>query len=325
MNLGQSRRARGVRVVHSMIPATFALALFVTGCGGSDSEGTGPSDGSAGALGSTGGAIGTGANPSGGITSGGNGGIANAGAGGTGNVSGTGGGPPGTGGRAGSGGAADSGAPSVCPGSAPPPTGYRTCRTVADCPNQIGGYVCQHDPVGGCGIGPPPPACYSDGNCTNGQVCLVVAPVGCSGASNHCVPPCTSTSCSTDEVCGTNGHCQPKPCTAGYACPGGTVCGPSRTGADGHGCAPASCSTDGYACPADYACTPSPTADAHGCSDVSCTKGFTCPENFDCNPASTALHQCDRRRCTTDANCDCGACIQGACEDRLFVCSQPPA
>jgi hypothetical protein len=31
-----------------------------------------------------------------------------------------------------------------------------------------------------------------------------------------------------------------------------------------------------------------------------------------------------KRNCATDRDCDCGACISGACEDRLFGCFPPP-
>jgi hypothetical protein len=95
--------------------------------------------------------------------------------------------------------------------------------------------------------------------------------------------------------------------------------------ADTHGCAPASCSTDGYACPTGFRCAASASADAHGCSDISCTDGFTCPPNYDCHPSSTAAHHCDLRACNSDADCDCGACIQNTCRERLYVCSSAPS
>jgi hypothetical protein len=49
-----------------------------------------------------------------------------------------------------------------------------------------------------------------------------------------------------------------------------------------------------------------------------------CPLNFDCVPSSSDLHHCQKRSCTADAKCDCGACVFGRCEDRLFWCSYPP-
>jgi hypothetical protein len=53
--------------------------------------------------------------------------------------------------------------------------------------------------------------------------------------------------------------------------------------------------------------------------------GFKCPPNTDCDAASTSPNHCKRRTCTSDRNCDCGACLQGTCWDTLFVCSPPPA
>lgn len=291
--------------------------------GGASSGGAPGGGGSAGSSADGNSARATGGRSNGGVSNGGvsNGGASNGGASSGGGAGSSGG--AGNGGVSGSGGATIGGAPSVCPGTPPAPAGYPLCRTAADCPGNF--YVCWHDPAAGCGPGSPPPQCNIDGDCTSGQVCLVVAPSGCTGIANHCIPSCTSTSCAADEVCGANGHCGPKPCTAGYVCGAGTVCGPSRTGADVHGCAPASCSTDGYACPADFRCAASSSADVHGCSAISCTEGYKCPENFDCNPSSTALHQCDQRACRSDAECDCGACVQNRCEDRLFVCSMLPS
>jgi hypothetical protein len=51
---------------------------------------------------------------------------------------------------------------------------------------------------------------------------------------------------------------------------------------------------------------------------------FKCPVNTKCDSNSTALHHCAQRSCSTDTDCDCGACVQNLCEDRLFVCSPPP-
>lgn len=287
------------------------VVALVIGCGGSETgKSGGSSDSNGGVAGSSGGAGG-----SGGIAAGGSGGSGGRASGGTGNA--------GSGGMAGSGGSRDSGMPSVCPGSDPPPSGYPTCRTSADCPNQF--EECSPEPLFGCGVQPPPPECNGDPDCTGGQICLQVVRSGCSGLGNHCAPPCTNATCTTDEICAASGHCESTPCTAGFTCGTGTVCGPAKSGADAHGCAPASCASDGYACATGFRCAAGATADAHGCSDISCTEGFVCPANSDCNPTSTGLHRCDPRACTTDANCDCGACIDNVCQARLNVCSELPS
>jgi hypothetical protein len=99
---------------------------------------------------------------------------------------------------------------------------------------------------------------------------------------------------------------------------------PTRTGADPHGCATALCTTDGYRCPAGFSCSSGAGGDAHGCLPISCANGFKCSPNYDCDKASQALHNCVQRTCAADRDCDCGACVQGSCADRLFVCSPPP-
>jgi len=85
----------------------------------------------------------------------------------------------------------------------------------------------------------------------------------------------------------------------------------------------ARCMGDGFTCPEGFACT---STAGNGCTAVSCVGGaFKCPVNTDCKAGSPSLHQCEKRACTTDAACDCGACIQGHCEDHLWVCSYPAA
>ena len=284
--------------------------------GSTGGSGAGGASGSSGAR-SSGGASGAagGRNGTGGGQVGGSGGAAaGGGGGGSGNAAGTGGVPTETGGTAGAGGAADSGLPSTCPGVTPLPTGTPTCRSQADC---LGGAYCNHDYVGGCPS--TQHQCSVDGDCTaSGTVCLE-GPCG-----TLCVARCTSTSCAADQVCAANGHCAPKLCTAGYTCPMDALCSPGNSAADANGCVPKSCSIDGYACPTGFTCAPSSSADPHGCSDISCAAGFTCPLNFDFVPSSSDLHHCHKRSCTTDAKCDCGACVFSECEDRLFLCSYPP-
>jgi hypothetical protein len=231
-------------------------------------------------------------------------------------------------GSAGSGGA--SGHPSVCPGTAPPEAGRTTCHTAQDCPRFSN---CSFEASAGCGacVQPPPHECNDDSTCSSGLVCapnVYNGPCLCNGQGlpgSHCIPKCMANSCAAGETCGTNGHCTPTACTAGYQCATGDACIPSRAGADAHGCAVALCTSDGYACPAGSRCGGAGMADAHGCTPIGCDEGFQCPLNMKCDPASSDPHHCTRRACTADTDCDCGACIQNKCEDRLFVCWEPAA
>lgn len=298
--------------------------------GGSSGTGAVSHDAGGRAMGGASGSVGTigggAADSSGGSASGGKNGAA--GMGGTAGAAGA----AGKGGAAGmSGGAGVSGGGGVvttlpmCPG-APFPSGYPACRTQRDCP---GASVCQLDGVTGCGAcNPTPYLCQTDANCMNNTVChwqAIFTPCPCSGQplppyAKTCAPRCGT--CAAGFTCNaSNGHCEPVSCTAGYACSAGLACVPSRMGADMHGCATALCTSDGYQCPSAFRCQAGASADVHGCSDISCMDGFTCPKNFDCDPSSQELHHCKRRACTSDADCDCGACI-GTCQDRLFICSQ---
>jgi hypothetical protein len=102
------------------------------------------------------------------------------------------------------------------------------------------------------------------------------------------------------------------------------ICAPTRSG-DAHGCSIARCDTDGYQCPPGWTCGPGQDLDPNGCSAVSCVGGaYKCPVNTDCKASSTDPNHCATRTCTSDKDCDCGACIGGRCESYLWVCSPPP-
>jgi hypothetical protein len=228
------------------------------------------------------------------------------------------------------GGAAGKGALPACPNAAPIPASQTACRTNADCQSTLWTCGPSYYAPGPGGCGPcmaPPHECTVDGDCGAGKICLPQPSqfCQCPGGATKCAPACTATSCTPNETCDTaSGHCKPTPCGPAYTCGAGLICAPTRAGADANGCAIAKCATDGYACPDGYACGAGQNVDFNGCSEVSCVGAqFKCPGNTDCDAASPAPHHCKRRACTSDQPCDCGACIQGSCQDEFFVCSPP--
>jgi hypothetical protein len=216
----------------------------------------------------------------------------------------------------------------LCPGTPAPPAGYATCRTSAECADAgNGNYACASSPpqnqptcTGGCPS--PHDQCTVDSECPAGAVCSQPTLGGCCPAGKTCAPACTATSCGPGESCAVSGHCKLTPCTDGFACGAGYLCAPSRppSQVDAHGCANASCVSDGYVCGSGLLCQAGPQADPHGCSAISCADGFACWNNYDCVPTSGAWHHCVRRSCKVDADCDCGACVLGSCENSLFIC-----
>jgi hypothetical protein len=172
-------------------------------------------------------------------------------------------------------------------------------------------------------VPPPDSECETDAACGAGRICESYSlQVSCLCAPppsplKHCVPSCATAGCPTGIACGATGRCLPKRCDAGYRCPEAYACAPARAGADAHGCAPADCNVDAYDCPDGFRCMP-----GQRCVPLTCGPDYRCSPNLDCKPTSTAPHGCVRRACTADAECDCGACINGLCQDRLFVCSR---
>jgi hypothetical protein len=306
--------------VMSSIRISLALVVglpwLVVGAGcGSASKATGE-DGGAGAQQGAAGAGGAAGGAAGGSGAAGSGGHAGGGAGT--------GGPAGASGQGGHGGATTT--LPACPGVDPTPAS-QACRTAADCPQLFTCGETYRSP--GCGACIPLlGGCSGDAGCSADQICVPAPnPCGCNFAGTPsggtCVPRCTATSCASFETCDmASGLCKPKMCGADFMCPSGRTCAPTRAGADAYGCAIASCSTDGYKCPAGFMCAPGAGADMNGCAPISCVGGgFQCPPNTDCKAGSTAFHQCERRACTSDKGCDCGACVQGTCQDHLFICS----
>ena len=144
-------------------------------------------------------------------------------------------------------------------------------------------------------------------------------------ADTHgCAPTkCTEGyACPADTRCGDGAYnhgCVPLSCTDGYICPAGTHCGPDAGRVDNHGCTPTQC-TDGYTCPGNLACLPTASRpDDHGCAAVTCT-GVSCPVNQTCQLTYGVSAACVAKSCTTDSDCDCGACVAKYCAPRLSIC-----
>ena len=253
----------------------------------------------------------------------------------------------------------DGGPGPLCPGAPAPAAGYTLCRTTADCIHF--GY-CSEGPYSGCGpVGPllVKHDCQTDSDClaTASPICESYVDTNpcASGGPNgtRCVPKCvdTATSCDPGMQCLASGHCQPTPCGQGYPCPMYQVCTPAAATADVHSCSPQLC-TGGFTCAADQECSAtSMLADVHGCAPKSCSNGYSCPAWWSCLagagadphgctaiPCSTSApcgmnescdptlpgRGCTTRKCTSDTDCDCGACVLGYCRSSLWICITAP-
>ena len=315
------------------LPVTMLIVVVgdLSACGGKAStsqpgSGGATADGSVDQL-----DAGTGGTATGGVGSGGTAGGTATGGRATGGVSGGG----GAGGRGGA------GSVRSCPGYIPP--SGTPCRSTADC---LAGFCTLNPGPPGCGFqSQPMRLCNTDADCTNGFCLPAKTKAPCAtGPDIVCVARCTATSCAAGERCGTDGHCQIFPCAEGFACPSGWVCAPERTGVDPNGCATASCATDGWTCGAPHThCEPSAKkgVDLHGCAPDTCDTGaFTCGANQACGAPGDVngchctsdaacpmnshcdgtLGVCLTMACTTDTDCDCGACINKICQPGLWAC-----
>jgi hypothetical protein len=209
---------------------------------------------------------------------------------------------------------------------------------------------------------PCPAECTADKDCTarTGGKCSVFTRTcpSCAGHTcNYPPPPCTSSpdNCGTGRRCRTDGTCEviscnegnacsagyrcnaasakadlqgcePVPCDAGHTCPQDTRCNLGSSRADAFGCEYLPCN-DGHTCPQDTRCNlGSSRADAFGCEYLPCNDGYTCPENTRCTVAAPAAlsHGCTAMPCTSDGDCNCGYCVNGACYANPGTCQTPP-
>jgi hypothetical protein len=204
------------------------------------------------------------------------------------------------------------------------------CHDDAECGDE-GTARCQVPvtlPANGCGLGCTcPPAelipCATHEACGTGK-CFSGGPFGVGCRSNFCMPSCLDVPCGDGFICNDERECQAVKCDAGYTCPSGYHCALDAPYADAHGCEPLSCD-QGSSCKSGYVCRPdAPNANAagnFGCVVVRCDEpdGPVCPINADClaeNPGTG----CATRTCDADRECDCGACVNGACAPRAGVC-----
>jgi hypothetical protein len=171
----------------------------------------------------------------------------------------------------------------ACEGSQNP-TGYTLCRTTPDCSGAESCYTTL--PTGGCRPNFAPQECGNGVDCQPGFVCSA----GDCG-SYSCVPECTAETCTGTNTC-SNGLCVPLACDmpGAAACDPGTECSPGATGASPVGCVP-----------------------------IHCNETDSCESNQDC-VAEQPGRGCVTRQCTTDAQCDCGYCVNSQCQATLGLC-----
>ncbi len=155
------------------------------------------------------------------------------------------------------------------------------------------------------GTMPPDPSamlCRSSADC-GGPLCL---PPGASAGCGPCRMP--EHDCTADPDCAPGDVCVST--VLACTCTGepSTLCGPSCTGG-------------GTTCAAGERCDPS----GH-CVALSCATGYACGSNTRCDVGAPGAdeHGCVRQTCTVDAECDCGACVEGRCYDGPGQCTYPP-
>lgn len=162
-----------------------------------------------------------------------------------------------------------------------------------------------HDTCPGYAAPPPAfPPCTSSADCEGGIACR---PPSARDVCGICRP--SSRECEADADCGPGGVCAERelPCS----CEGepDTICTIDCRTAESDPCAAGErCSTE----------------DGH-CRAISCAEGWACALNERCTPGAGAsdAHGCARLECDDASDCDCGACIDGRCEDGPGVCMPP--
>ena len=219
-------------------------------------------------------------------------------------------------------------------------SGGSACNSNVDCPDsqrcQLGLTPQSHTKM----VAPcvPVQACTSSEQCQGGYVCLPNTQFG-SGTlcpTMACSPPCQTTGCQPDQVCGTSGLCEFERCdepgapacaehyrcdvAAAAAAPAPTLGGSSVTDTDDprraalRGCVHKRCDeTGGFICRDYWQCEPGSATDASGCVPVPCAAtGGHCSDDsvYICSPTNAGhrpngadANGCVLRNCGEGVTC----------------------
>jgi len=206
------------------------------------------------------------------------------------------------------------------------------------------------------------PACTATSDCDAGLTCLPIAALdlpstyGC--PEMVCLTPCTASSCTADEVCGSDGACKllrcdepgASPCSEHWRCdptaaatePGGLAVGafdtedPAR--AIARGCVRERCDEPGgFVCRDNWECAPARSLEGTGCAAIPCgvlghcgsDAAFICvPTSSEPRPDGTDPFGCVYRNCEEGSSCqfiyqgqDLGYCNPKAPDADAYGCS----
>lgn len=205
------------------------------------------------------------------------------------------------------------------------------------------GELCDPTAFGDC-VQADGPCCQVHTSCSGGFVDQVTScDDGCPGdpfCEDYPVPPPAVEFCRRDTECDGDAYCLPPPfegscgpcfvpevtCVDNGDCADGDVCTdsprhPCACGGPTKECVPDCTLRDG-ACSAGEVCHPDGS-----CGPQQCTDGYDCGSNSDCvfGGAPADDHGCARHACMVDADCECGACVGGACHSGPGICALPAA